>query len=135
MRLWVRALWIPGSCSLDYYCHMYRLSLAYIEFFFPVKSMRGYTTLQDEALKVFNALQQLETGRDAVALMQGILQTGLDLQPLRDEMFCQLIKQTNSPPHPANAGDLRNWQLLTCMVITFSPSTTILPYLRFHVQR
>ncbi|XP_055512710.1 pleckstrin homology domain-containing family H member 3 [Leucoraja erinacea] len=100
-----------------------------------LKSMRGYTTLQDEALKIFNALQQLETGRDAVALMQGILQTGLDLQPLRDEMFCQLIKQTNSPPHPANAGDLRNWQLLTCMVITFSPSTTILPYLRFHVQR
>ncbi|XP_051894417.1 pleckstrin homology domain-containing family H member 3 isoform X2 [Pristis pectinata] len=99
------------------------------------KSTKGYTTLQDEALKVFNSLQQLETERDPIPLIQGILQTGLDLESLRDEMYCQLIKQTKNPPRVGDISDLRNWQLLTCMSITFLPSSTVLNYLRFHIQR
>ncbi|XP_067869802.1 pleckstrin homology domain-containing family H member 3 isoform X2 [Heterodontus francisci] len=99
------------------------------------KNTKGYTTLRDEAVKVFNSLQQLETERDPIPLIQGVLQTCLDLEPLRDEIYCQLIKQTSNPPHVGNISDLRNWQLLTCMSVTFLPSTTVLRYLRFHIKR
>ncbi|XP_062893430.1 pleckstrin homology domain-containing family H member 3 isoform X1 [Mobula hypostoma] len=99
------------------------------------RSAKGYTNLQDEALKVFNSLQQLETERDPIPLIQGILQTGLDLELLRDEIYCQLIKQTCNPPRAGDVGDLRNWHLLTCMSITFLPSSSVLSYLSFHIQR
>ncbi|XP_078080421.1 unconventional myosin-X [Mustelus asterias] len=99
------------------------------------KNTKGYTTLQDEAVKVFNSLQQLETERDPIPLIQGILQTCLDLESLRDEVYCQLIKQTSNPPHVGSVSDLRNWQLLMCMSVTFLPSTAVLKYLRFHIKR
>ncbi|XP_048416599.1 pleckstrin homology domain-containing family H member 3 isoform X1 [Stegostoma tigrinum] len=100
-----------------------------------LKNTKGYTTLHDEAVKVFNSLQHLETEQDPIPLIQGILQTCLDLEPLRDEIYCQLIKQTSNPPHVGSISDLRNWQLLTCMSVTFLPSTTVLKYLRFHIKR
>ncbi|NXS69057.1 PKHH3 protein, partial [Pandion haliaetus] len=53
---------------------------------------RSYTTLRDEAVKLFNSLQQLESERDPVPLMQGVLQTCLDLPPLVDEIYCQLCR-------------------------------------------
>ncbi|MGH0142980.1 UNVERIFIED_CONTAM: hypothetical protein FKN15_017294 [Acipenser sinensis] len=56
-----------------------------------VHSAKGYTTLRDEAVKIFNSLQQLESAQDPVPLIQGVLQTCLDLRPLRDEVYCQLI--------------------------------------------
>uniref|UniRef100_A0A8C0FXE3 Pleckstrin homology, MyTH4 and FERM domain containing H3 n=1 Tax=Chelonoidis abingdonii TaxID=106734 RepID=A0A8C0FXE3_CHEAB len=96
---------------------------------------RGYMTLRDEAVKLFNSLQQLESERDPVPLIQGVLQTCLDLQPLVDEIYCQLVKQTTAPPVPGGLGNLRYWQLLTCMSCTFLPSPPVLRYLRFHLER
>ncbi|XP_037384993.1 unconventional myosin-X isoform X2 [Talpa occidentalis] len=96
---------------------------------------KGYTTLQDEAIKIFNSLQQLESTSDPVPIIQGILQTGHDLRPLRDELYCQLIKQTNKVPHPGSAGNLYSWQILTCLSCTFLPSRGILKYLKFHLKR
>ncbi|XP_012577283.1 PREDICTED: unconventional myosin-X isoform X2 [Condylura cristata] len=96
---------------------------------------KGYTTLQDEAIKIFNSLQQLESMSDPVPIIQGILQTGHDLRPLRDELYCQLIKQTNKVPHPGSAGNLYSWQILTCLSCTFLPSRGILKYLKFHLKR
>ncbi|NWI64649.1 PKHH3 protein, partial [Todus mexicanus] len=98
-------------------------------------SPRSYTTLRDEAVKIFNSLQQLESERDPVPLMQGILQTCLDLPPLVDEIYCQLVKQTTEPPAPGGQGDLHYWQLLTCMSCTFLPSPPVLRFLRFHLDR
>ncbi|XP_009460247.1 PREDICTED: pleckstrin homology domain-containing family H member 3 [Nipponia nippon] len=95
----------------------------------------GYTTLRDEAVKLFNSLQQLELERDPVPLMQGVLQTCLDLPPLVDEIYCQLVKQTTEPPAPGGQGDLHYWQLLTCMSCTFLPSPPVLRFLRFHLDR
>nr|XP_014342722.1 PREDICTED: pleckstrin homology domain-containing family H member 3 [Latimeria chalumnae] len=95
----------------------------------------GYTTLRDEAVKIFNSLQQLEAEQDPVPLIQGILQTCHDLWPLRDEIYCQLIKQTSGSPHPSSQANLRYWQLLTCMSCTFLPNNTVLRYLRFHLER
>ncbi|KAJ1136000.1 hypothetical protein NDU88_002427 [Pleurodeles waltl] len=96
---------------------------------------RGYTTLPEEALKIFNSLQQLETEAEPVPLIQGVLQTCLDLEPLRDEVYCQLIKQTTGSPAPGEQADLRYWQLLTCMSCTVLPSPPVLRFLRFHLTR
>uniref|UniRef100_A0A8C1F3C3 Pleckstrin homology, MyTH4 and FERM domain containing H3 n=2 Tax=Cyprinus carpio TaxID=7962 RepID=A0A8C1F3C3_CYPCA len=111
---------------------------------FPYGNMagKGYMSIREEAVRLFNCLQQLESAREPIPLIQGILQTCLDLRPLRDELYCQLIKQTSvtnshvqtqtqTQPNP----QLRYWQLLTCMSCTFLPSCSILRYLRFHLKR
>uniref|UniRef100_A0A3B4E2M3 Pleckstrin homology, MyTH4 and FERM domain containing H3 n=1 Tax=Pygocentrus nattereri TaxID=42514 RepID=A0A3B4E2M3_PYGNA len=109
---------------------------------FPYGNMagKGYTSVREEAVRLFNCLQQLESAPEPVPLIQGILQTSLDLRPLRDELYCQTIKQTSvthtktttqTEPNP----QLRYWQLLTCMSCTFLPSSSVLRYLRFHLKR
>lgn len=72
---------------------------------------------------------------DPVPIIQGILQTCQDLRPLRDEVYCQLIKQTNHVPHPNSPANRAHWHLLTCMSCTFLPSRGILRYLKFHLKR
>lgn len=101
----------------------------------PVQQEKGYSSLQDEAVKIFNSLQEIETVSDPIPIIQGILQTCHDLKPLRDEVYCQLIKQTNHMPHPNSTGNLHHWQLMTCMSCTFLPSRGILRYLKFHLRR
>uniref|UniRef100_A0A671KQT4 Unconventional myosin-X-like n=1 Tax=Sinocyclocheilus anshuiensis TaxID=1608454 RepID=A0A671KQT4_9TELE len=96
---------------------------------------KGYGSLQDEAVKIFNSLQEMEIVSDPVAIIQGILQTCHDLRPLRDEVYCQLIKQTNHVPQPNSPANRAHWHLLTCMSCTFLPSRAILRYLRFHLKR
>lgn len=96
---------------------------------------RSYSTLQNEALKVFSSLQHLEGVADPVPIIQGILQTGQELRPLRDELYCQLIKQTTRPPQPGGSSDLCVWKILACMSCTFIPTRSILRYLKFHLKR
>ncbi|XP_016385335.1 unconventional myosin-X-like isoform X1 [Sinocyclocheilus rhinocerous] len=97
---------------------------------------RSYGTLQAEALKLFNALHQLETEDKLIPHIQGLLQTAHDLRPLRDELFCQLIKQTTHHPKPAGPAHICGWRIIACMCCTFSPaSRSILKYLKFHFKR
>uniref|UniRef100_A0A8C8S8G2 Unconventional myosin-X-like n=1 Tax=Pelusios castaneus TaxID=367368 RepID=A0A8C8S8G2_9SAUR len=96
---------------------------------------KGYSSLQDEAIKIFNSLQEIETVSDPIPIIQGILQTCHDLKPLCDEVYCQLIKQTNHSPQPNSSGNLHHWQLMSCMSCTFLPSRGILRYLKFHLRR
>lgn len=98
-------------------------------------SGKGYGSVREEAVKLFNCLQQLESAREPIPIIQGVLQTCLDLRPLRDEVYCQLVKQTSYTPAPYTAAHLRYWQLLTCMSCTFLPGVTVLKYLRFHLKR
>lgn len=98
-------------------------------------SGKGYGSVREEAVKLFNCLQQLESAREPVPIIQGVLQTCLDLRSLRDEVYCQLVKQTSYTPAPYTAAHLRYWQLLTCMSCTFLPGPTVLKYLRFHLKR
>uniref|UniRef100_A0A8C4H7X6 Pleckstrin homology, MyTH4 and FERM domain containing H3 n=1 Tax=Dicentrarchus labrax TaxID=13489 RepID=A0A8C4H7X6_DICLA len=104
---------------------------------FPYGSLdgKGYGSVREEAVKLFNCLQQLESAREPIPIIQGVLQTCLDLRPLRDEVYCQLVKQTSYTPAPSTAAHLRYWQLLTCMSCTFLPGPTVLKYLRFHLKR
>ncbi|KAL8175839.1 UNVERIFIED_CONTAM: hypothetical protein K2H54_010170 [Gekko kuhli] len=98
-------------------------------------SSRGYAALRDEAVKLFHSLQQLEGVWAPARLMQGVLQTCLDLPPLVDEIYCQLVKQTTQPPVPGTPANLRYWQLLACMSGTFQPSPPVQGYLQRHLQR
>lgn len=96
---------------------------------------RSYSTLHSEALKVFSSLQHLEGVADPVPIIQGLLQTGQELRPLRDELYCQLIKQTTRPPQPGGPSDLCVWKILACMCCTFVPTRSILRYLKLHLKR
>ncbi|KAK5917008.1 hypothetical protein CgunFtcFv8_011935 [Champsocephalus gunnari] len=100
-----------------------------------LQRQQGYASLQDEAVRVFNSLQEMETLADTVPIIQGILQTCQDLRPLRDEVYCQVIKQTNHVPQPNSPANRAHWHLLTCMSCTFLPSRVIIRYLRFHLKR
>ncbi|XP_077416109.1 unconventional myosin-X isoform X1 [Vanacampus margaritifer] len=100
-----------------------------------LQRQQGYASLQDEAVRVFNSLQEMETLADTVPIIQGILQTCQDLRPLREEVYCQVIKQTNHVPQPNSPANRAHWHLLTCMSCTFLPSRVILRYLRFHLKR
>ncbi|XP_077978744.1 unconventional myosin-X-like [Glandiceps talaboti] len=94
-----------------------------------------YTSLQEEAVKVFSTLQGSENVGDPVPVIQGIMQTCHDLRPLRDEVYCQLTKQTTGIQDPDSLNNLRNWQIMACMSCTFLPSRKILRFLRFHLKR
>lgn len=76
------------------------LTFSPILFLRAVQRQQGYASLQDEAVRVFNSLQEMETLADTVPIIQGILQTCQDLRPLRDEVlyFLQvsLIKRKQS---------------------------------------
>ncbi|MEQ2235295.1 hypothetical protein ILYODFUR_000857 [Ilyodon furcidens] len=115
--------------------HSPLLPLPYGDVSVHLQKEKGYTSLQDEAVKIFNSLQEMEAVSDPVPIIQGILQTCQDLRPLRDEVYCQLIKQTNHVPHPNSPANRAHWHLLTCMSCTFLPSRGILRYLRFHLKR
>ncbi|XP_031414316.1 unconventional myosin-X isoform X2 [Clupea harengus] len=115
--------------------HSPLLPLPYGEVNVSLQKEQGYSSLQDEAVKMFNSLQEMETVPDPVPIIQGILQTCQDLRPLRDEVYCQVIKQTNHVPHPNSPANRALWHLLTCMSCTFLPSRAILRYLRFHLKR
>uniref|UniRef100_A0A670ZTH5 Myosin X n=1 Tax=Pseudonaja textilis TaxID=8673 RepID=A0A670ZTH5_PSETE len=115
--------------------HSPLLPLPYGDINLNILRDKGYTTLQDEAIKIFNSLQQLESVPDPIPIIQGILQTGHDLRPLRDELYCQLIKQTCKVPNTGSLGNLYSWQILTCMSCMFLPSRSILKYLKFHLKR
>ncbi|KAL2080831.1 hypothetical protein ACEWY4_022684 [Coilia grayii] len=115
--------------------HSPLLPLPYGEVNTTLQKEKGYSSLQDEAVKVFNSLQEMEAVSDPTPIIQGILQTCHDLRPLRDELYCQVIKQTNHVPQPNSPANRAHWHLLTCMSCTFLPSRAILRYLRFHLKR
>lgn len=55
---------------------------------------KGYRSVREEAVRLFSGLQQLESVAEPIPLIQGLLQTCLDLPALRDELYAQAIKQT-----------------------------------------
>ncbi|KAJ3591743.1 hypothetical protein NHX12_006875 [Muraenolepis orangiensis] len=115
--------------------HSPLLPLPYGDVSVHLQKEKGYSSLQDEAVKIFNSLQEMEAVSDPVPIIQGILQTCQDLRPLRDEVYCQLIKQTNHVPQPNSLANRAHWHLLASMGCTFLPSRGILRYLKFHLKR
>jgi len=56
-------------------------------------------------------------------VLQGIINHGLQRIDLRDEIFCQLMRQTSDNPHEDLC--LRVWQIMCLCVVSFHPSRTL----------
>ncbi|XP_062386818.1 unconventional myosin-X isoform X1 [Sardina pilchardus] len=98
----------------------------------PVEG-RGHRrgSLHSEALKMFDWLLQLEGAANPVPIIQTLLQTAWRLRPLREELICQLLKQTSGDSAPVS-----NWRIMACVCCNFSPaSRPLLTHLKFHLKR
>ncbi|XP_075879299.1 pleckstrin homology domain-containing family H member 1 isoform X3 [Nelusetta ayraudi] len=97
--------------------------------------------LQTEALKLFkscqlfiNVLVESPSIDYHTSLAQNALQVCLTHPELQNEMYCQLIKQTNGRT-PHNYSLIQCWQLLSLCVALFLPQQHLLWYLRQYLQR
>uniref|UniRef100_A0A8D3DZ21 Pleckstrin homology domain containing, family H (with MyTH4 domain) member 1 n=1 Tax=Scophthalmus maximus TaxID=52904 RepID=A0A8D3DZ21_SCOMX len=95
--------------------------------------------LQTEALKLFkscqlfiNVLVESPSVDYHTSLAQNALQVCLTHPELQNEMYCQLIRQTNRLSPPVL---LQCWQLLSLCVALFLPQQHFLWYLRQYLQR
>uniref|UniRef100_A0A8C4R6E1 Pleckstrin homology, MyTH4 and FERM domain containing H3 n=1 Tax=Eptatretus burgeri TaxID=7764 RepID=A0A8C4R6E1_EPTBU len=98
-------------------------------------SGKNYGPLQEEALHIYNTLLMLHSMHDPFRAFRDVLQTCLDLPHLRDELYCQLVKQTVNVPNNRLPAAMLCWQLLACTCVTFPPNRTLLRYVRFHLKR
>ncbi|XP_017277104.1 pleckstrin homology domain-containing family H member 1 isoform X1 [Kryptolebias marmoratus] len=96
--------------------------------------------LQTEALKLFkscqlfiNVLVESPSVDYHTSLAQNALQVCLTHPELQNEMYCQLIKQTNGRT-PHNYSLTQCWQLLSLCVALFLPQQHFLWYLRQYLQ-
>uniref|UniRef100_A0A8C9Z4X6 Pleckstrin homology domain containing, family H (with MyTH4 domain) member 1 n=1 Tax=Sander lucioperca TaxID=283035 RepID=A0A8C9Z4X6_SANLU len=97
--------------------------------------------LQTEALKLFkscqlfiNVLVESPSVDYHTSLAQNALQVCLTHPELQNEVYCQLIKQTNHRT-PHNYSLTQCWQLLSLCVALFLPQQHFLWYLRQYLQR
>lgn len=67
------------------------------------------------------------------ALSEEILQLGRQAEDLRDEIYCQLLKQLRNNPSPS--GVLAGLRLLQAACQSFPPSANLEPYLRYFLQQ
>ncbi|KAH9963815.1 hypothetical protein BC827DRAFT_1128657 [Russula dissimulans] len=94
--------------------------------------------LHKDAVRTFRAVQRLmgdsekgaTTGANTPRLEEArwLLGEGLTYGELRDEIYCQVMKQITSNPNAYST--FRGWQLLCVLLVTFPPSKNFEPY--FH---
>uniref|UniRef100_A0A8C9SIV6 Pleckstrin homology domain containing, family H (with MyTH4 domain) member 1 n=1 Tax=Scleropages formosus TaxID=113540 RepID=A0A8C9SIV6_SCLFO len=97
--------------------------------------------LQTEALKLFkscqlfiNVLVESPSIDYHMSLAQNALQVCLTHPELQNEIYCQLMKQTNGRT-PHNYSLTQCWQLLSVCIALFLPQHHFLWYLRQYLQR
>ncbi|KAH9027308.1 hypothetical protein EDB85DRAFT_2148575 [Lactarius pseudohatsudake] len=93
--------------------------------------------LHKDAVRVFRAVQRLmgdsEKGATAgsntprLEEARWLLGEGLANGELRDEVYCQVMKQLTNNPNADST--FRGWQLLCVLLVTFPPSKNFEPYL------
>lgn len=68
----------------------------------------------------------------SVQLIQSTVAHCLSRPELRDEIFCQLIKQTTNNPKADSA--VKAWEILCCLCVSFPPSKILYNYLKVHLS-
>ena len=109
-------------------------------------SGRQYGTLQEEALKISTSLLPVQdpgkgsqarygTPAQPIPLIKAIIQACFDIPKLRNEIYCQVMKLTSSPPNPGSSINLFHWHMLASMCSSFLPARKFVRFLRFHLRR
>uniref|UniRef100_A0A8C2VBZ5 Myosin XVB n=1 Tax=Chinchilla lanigera TaxID=34839 RepID=A0A8C2VBZ5_CHILA len=83
------------------------------------------------ALMQFMGDQSKPRGKDELDLLYKLLKLCQE-KDLRDEMYCQVIKQITGHPKPEHCA--RGWSLLSLFTGFFPPSTTLMPYVTKFLQ-
>uniref|UniRef100_A0A2R8MTK1 Myosin XVB n=1 Tax=Callithrix jacchus TaxID=9483 RepID=A0A2R8MTK1_CALJA len=83
------------------------------------------------ALMQFMGDQSKPRGKDDMDLLYELLKLCQE-QQLRDEIYCQVIKQVTRHPRPERC--IRGWSFLSLLTGFFSPSTKLMPYLTKFLQ-
>uniref|UniRef100_A0A5F9CS82 MyTH4 domain-containing protein n=1 Tax=Oryctolagus cuniculus TaxID=9986 RepID=A0A5F9CS82_RABIT len=83
------------------------------------------------ALMQFMGDQSKRRGKDAVNLLYELLKLSGE-ENLRDEIYCQAIKQVTGHPRPERCA--RGWSFLSLLTGFFPPSTTLMPYVTKFLQ-
>lgn len=89
-------------------------------------------SLESEAVQCFKNIASFmgdrSSSKDDVGHAHKLLKNTVNSpEELRDEVFCQLVKQTRNNPSPENT--VRGWQLLAICAGTYPPSKTLEKYL------
>jgi Rho GTPase-activating protein 39 len=94
--------------------------------------------VQKEALKNFKNIQKIMGDRSGSKSksnsedIQNLLQSGINHGDIRDEIYCQVIKQLTNNPKVESM--LKGWELMACLVVTFPPSKNFESYLENFIQ-
>lgn len=67
-----------------------------------------------------------------VELVEYVVGRGIELPDLRDEIYCQLCKQTNNNPKPDTA--IRGWEMMALVCSAFPPSKMLIKYVCNYIQ-
>ncbi|THH00833.1 hypothetical protein EW026_g1764 [Hermanssonia centrifuga] len=136
----------PWDAELGIYTHRKKASL---DTGSPLLQLNK--PLHKEAVKTFKSMQRVMGDRDrdrpihngsTTSLLAGnalleeersLLGEGLAHGELRDEIYCQVMKQLNGNPNPESV--FKGWQLLCVLLVTFPPSKNFEASLRNFLQR
>ncbi|KAI8925684.1 Rho GTPase activation protein [Entophlyctis helioformis] len=93
--------------------------------------------VQKDALKCFKALQKIMNHKHDLVThfpeIQYILERGIRVGGLRDEIFVQLCKQLSQNPN--SESEFRGWQFMDIVCCTFPPSKNFEYYLKSFIQQ
>uniref|UniRef100_A0A3Q1M5U4 Myosin XVB n=1 Tax=Bos taurus TaxID=9913 RepID=A0A3Q1M5U4_BOVIN len=84
------------------------------------------------ALMQFMGDQSKPRGKNELDLLYGLLKLCQEKEDLRDEVYCQAIKQVTGHPRPKLCA--RGWRFLSLLTGCVPPSNTLMPYVTKFLQ-